>query len=215
MPIHPPTGRSVLQHDRMDVRERILDSMQELALTHGVLPSLDAVAKDVGLSKGGLIHHLPNRIALVDGLIVRAVRAVNQEMRQAAEQGRAAETWLQLSLPDPGELDLFRAMLVALKALGSGENQLSTVLAEATQRWDDLLRKELGDQARARIVRLVGDGLFLNALAGTPVERADVETIVQTLTGPPHDRSLARQYHGPGPAGLPEPGDGRDDHPHY
>ncbi len=159
--------------------------MQELALTHGVLPSLDAIAKDVGLSKGGLIHHFPNRIALVDGLIVRAVRAVDQEMRQAAEQGRAAETWLQLSLPDPGELDLFRAMLVALKALGSGENQLCTVLAEATQRWDDLLRKELGDQARARIVRLVGDGLFMNALAGTPVERADVETIVQTLTGPP------------------------------
>lgn len=177
----------------MTSRDDILAAMRRLTIDTGVLPSMDDVARAAGLSKGGLIHHFATRAALVDGLIGRAVAEVDEGMALAAAAGHAARSWLRLSAPDGDELELYRAMTVALKALGSAQGSAanqdsaqlgaSVLVAVAIARWDALLTAELGDATDALIVRLVGDGLFLNALSGTPVPQQDVDAIEHRLGG--------------------------------
>jgi hypothetical protein len=54
-------------------------------------------------------------------------------------------------------------------------------VTEADQRWRRMLTAELGDPVRARVVRLVGDGLFMAALTGPPPTSAEVEQLLDHL----------------------------------
>ena len=51
--------------------------------------------------------------------------------------------------------------------------------------WDELLAGELGDADRALVVRLVGDGLLLNAISGTPLAQERVAALVDHLVSRP------------------------------
>ena len=158
----------------MDTRLRILQAARELALERGVIPSLDAVAAAARVSKGGLMHHFRSRAALVDGLARQALDEVDVVMEAAAAEGRAAETWLRLSVPGPDEAALYRAMMVAFRAVEAGNQGVIELAGAATSRWQDLLHAEVGDPTQALIIRLVGDGLLMNAVAGTPAANVDV-----------------------------------------
>lgn len=150
----------------MDLRDRILDHTRRLTLDLGVIPSLNAVAAASGVSKGGLMHHFPTRAALVDGLARRALDEIDRAMATAAAEGRAAAAWLSLSVPAGDDLELFRAMAVAHRALEHPGGGVLAESAAAVERWERLIADEVGDPVRARVVRLVGDGLAGNALAG-------------------------------------------------
>lgn len=164
-------------------RDRILDVTRRLTLEHGTIPSLNAVAEASGVSKGGLMHHFPSRAALVDGLARRALDEIDLAMREAAAEGRAAAAWLGLSVPRGDDLDLFRAMAVAHRALEGPESGVLADAAAAIARWERLIADEVGDPVRARIIRLVGDGLAGNALAGLddPVVDVDLATLLDHL----------------------------------
>ena len=172
----------------MTSRNDILTSMRTLTVTTGVLPSMDDIARATGLSKGGLIHHFPTRSALIDGLIGQAIAELDAAMVDAAAAGQAAQTWLRLSVPTGEERELYRAMTVALKALGatktgSAHSAASAVVSAAMSRWDALLTAELGDATTALVVRLIGDGLFLNALSDTMIPAGRIGEIEQRLAG--------------------------------
>ena len=47
--------------------------------------------------------------------------------------------------------------------------------------WDELLAGELEDADQALVVRLVGDGLLLNAISGTPLAQEQVAALVDHL----------------------------------
>jgi AcrR family transcriptional regulator len=150
----------------MQMRDAILAEARRLTLERGVVPSLNAVAEAAGVSKGGLMHHFPTRAALVDGLAGQALDEVDRAMSAAAESGSAASAWLRLSVPAGEELELFRAMAVAHRALEAPGAATIAAATEATARWERMIADEVGDPVRARIIRLVGDGLAMNALAG-------------------------------------------------
>ena len=160
-----PVGLSATL-DVMDLRDRILDHTRRLTIERGVIPSLNAVAEASGVSKGGLMHHFPTRAALVDGLARRALDEVDRAMTAAAAEGRAAEAWLGLCVPTGDEIELFRAMTVAHRALEHPGEGVLGAAATAIERWERLIADEVGDPVRARVIRLVGDGLAGNALAG-------------------------------------------------
>lgn len=171
----------------MTSREDILASMRTLTLATGVLPSMDSIARDTGLSKGGLIHHFPTRAALIDGLIGQAIAELDAAMSSAAAAGHAAQTWLRLSVPTGEERELYRAMAVTLKAVGAtkagpAHTAASAAISAAMSRWDALLTAELGDATTALMVRLIGDGLFLNALLDTMIPAERIGEIEHRLT---------------------------------
>jgi AcrR family transcriptional regulator len=141
-----------------------------LTLQQGRVPSLNGVAAEAGVSKGGLVHHFRSRAAIVEGLALEAIATTDQAMIAAAERGEAGRTWLRLSAPTDAEVEVYRAMVVAFRALGEGGSAVIAQTVEATARWEALIAAEVGDADRARLIRLVGDGLLMNAVTGVRVE---------------------------------------------
>jgi AcrR family transcriptional regulator len=163
----------------MDRRALILDAARSLTLERGVVPSLNETAATAGVSKGGLVHHFPSRAALVQGLAVAALEEVDAAMTTAAAGGRAAETWLRISVPAGEDVTLFRALAIAHRAVEAPGDDVATASREAIARWESLIQVETGDATRARVIRLVGDGLAANVIAG--IEAAPTEAELDDL----------------------------------
>lgn len=169
------------------LRDRVLDALQQLVLDGDPAPTLDAVAAAAGVSKGGLLHHFRDRRALAHGLVHRAVAETDAAMTAAAERGSAAETWLRLSATDGPEQAAARALLSLLR-VSVGNVDLPPEVDVAVRHWQSVIEAEVGDPVRAEVVRLVGDGLFIEALLGSPPapERLDAlvaHLLVNTATG--------------------------------
>jgi AcrR family transcriptional regulator len=163
----------------------VLDAMQELTVRDGQPPSIQAIAQAVGRSKQAVLHYFPDRDALEAALAARALGRVDAEMTAAARRGDAAATYLRLSVPTGDD----RA--VALTVLGSLRTRASLPpeVDEAIDRWERLIAEELGSPVRAEVVRLVADGLFVEALVGAPPPPARVEALVDHLVGPGSQRN--------------------------
>jgi AcrR family transcriptional regulator len=161
-------------------RERLLDAAEELITAGQVPPALDAVAAAAGVSKGGLLYHFDKQ-SLLRALVTRAVRRFDERLTAAAAEGTMAAAWLRLSVPAPGERTLYRAIMSMMRLTATGEFDLPQEVGAAEERWQQLLTAELGDPVRARLVRLVGDGLFMAALTGPPPTSAEVEQLLHHL----------------------------------
>ncbi|MGZ5403892.1 MAG: hypothetical protein ACXWDL_04530, partial [Nocardioides sp.] len=148
----------------MEQRERILEAVGELTTARRRLPSLLEVAREVGLTKQGVLHYFPTRAALDAAVVARAVARVDTAMEEAAgaRGGSPTATYLRLSSPDDG--DCAAAVVVLAAAAQRPEGGLLPEAQEAASRWETLIADEVGDAVRAEVVRLVGDGLFVEAL---------------------------------------------------
>ena len=162
-------------------RERVLDAYADLVAS-GDSPSLEKVAAAAGVSKGGLLYHFAGTTALRDGLITRALRDTDEALLRAAAERQAARAWLRLSVPDEAQRRVWAGLLATVRLVGS-DVTLPPQLVEHEQRWQQLLTDELGDAMRAQVVRLVGDGLLLQSLSGTPPDAASVEALADHLLG--------------------------------
>lgn len=150
----------------------------------GKLPSLDRLARASGLSKGGVMHHIPTRAALVNALVLAAVKETDEELRGAAGAGTVLETWLRLSsATSVGGAPVAALARVALDAAGD-LGDVARELAAANARWEALLSAELGSPELARIVRLVGDGMLLSGLLGDSPVPVSVDELRAALRLP-------------------------------
>lgn len=157
----------------------VLDVMQDLILRNGQPPSIQAIARKLGRSKQAVLHYFPDRNALEAALASRAIARVDEAMTAAAARGDAAATYLRLSLPTTED----RA--VALLALASLRTQdsLPGDIDAAIERWEALIAAELGSLVRAEVVRLVGDGLYVESLFGDPPSEQRIEDLIAHLLG--------------------------------
>lgn len=148
----------------MSTRDLILDTARSHVTAHGRLPSLDVLASEAGVSKGGLMHHFSSRAALVSALIIAAVEETDRELRDAATRGEVVETWLRLSAQP--EVDGTPLTTLAVIAFGAHDDLGDAVqhIVDATEQWEALIAAEVGDTTRARIIRMVGDGMLLQSL---------------------------------------------------
>ncbi|GAB1580840.1 TetR/AcrR family transcriptional regulator [Phyllobacterium phragmitis] len=68
--------------------DQILDSAEEILVSRGVSGlTLEAVARQAGISKGGLLHHFPSKSALEAGVEQRFVSTMCERISQRARQG--------------------------------------------------------------------------------------------------------------------------------
>jgi len=163
----------------VEQRQRILDAIQALTVANGRMPSILEVAGNVGLTKQGVLHYFPTRRALDAAVISRAVSKVDDAMKEAAAAGSPTATYLRLSSPDEDDQAAVMVLIAALRREGNG---LPPEVGQAVSRWEEMITAELGDPVRAEVVRLVGDGLFGEALiTGTPPTAERVERLVAHL----------------------------------
>ena len=172
-------------------RDRVLDAYETLLIDQGPgSATLDAVAAAAGVSKGGLLYHFASKDALVAGLLDRLRERGDIDGRnlRSAPEG-AVDYHLRTSTPGNSEVGgLARTYLAVLRlADGTTTGQLvRDALAAVDADAYSALTEELGDPVLAWIAQLVGDGLYLRTLTGTPLP-ADlgVDDLLRRLPGRP------------------------------
>lgn len=164
----------------MSQRDAILDAVTALVRTHGQLPSILDVAREVGLTKQGVLHYFPSRAALDQAVVLRAIERVDAALDAAVASG-ASVTATYLHLSRPADLDAAAAAVV-LGAVGLQAGDVLPAVLAASQRWEALIADEVGDPVRAEVIRLVGDGLLGEALAtGQEPDAARIDRLAAHL----------------------------------
>ncbi len=146
-------------------RDRILDALQDALIEDGPGgATLDAVAERASVSKGGLLYHFRSKDELYSGLLDRLdAGAAAADAATPADPDGAARYYLDGSQSADGPEE--RTLLAALRLLGTHPPARAR-MARYLDAWADGLRRAVPDPVLARLVQLVGDGLFLHALLG-------------------------------------------------
>lgn len=166
----PPAARAKL----LDAFARILVEQGERAAT------LDAVAAEAGVSKGGLLYHFKSREALVAGLAerLRELGARDAERMRDAPEGAAAY-YIRTSNYFGNEFD---RVIIALSRLGRDAGPVVLdAMQELQDAWMALLLAQIGDPGVARAVMLMGDGLYYNAALSGAAATVDDAAVAELL----------------------------------
>lgn len=151
----------------------MLDAAEDVVLRDGIgRLTLDAVAREAKLSKGGLMHHFPTKDALLEAMVHRKVESWRAEcdaaiQRQAPGPGRVARAMLELCLGDGvecGDTDCRRCsvLVAALVHDGTHVEPLRRVQREMVARAEaDGLTAGLGD-----VIHLAMGGLWFDRMFG-------------------------------------------------
>lgn len=173
-----------------DTRDRILDALEDMLLDQGLSKvTLESVAANAGVSKGGLLYHFRTKDAMIAAMVRRLGDLSDEQRARAGEGGTTVAQWY---LQPPGaisekETALVRSTLAALRSVDGNPGEIHGAVTEVMRLWDESLRSEIPDPISAEIVRLVGDGIYLGALLDLPPVDPDLHRqVVQRLLGTDH-----------------------------
>lgn len=168
-----------------DTRQLILSAAGKVVLEQGASRmTLEAVAKQAGVSKGGLLYHFPSKEDLIEGMIQHMVQGLTNRIRQEYEQdnfGTNQGRWLRaLTRANFQSQDL--ELSAGLTAAVLLQPDLLDVNRSAYQSRQALIEQDGVDLVWANIIRLVGDGIWFSELMGFAPPQEPLKTqILNTL----------------------------------
>ena len=151
---------------RTDTRARLLDAAVAVVRRDGAgALTLDAVAAEAGVSKGGLLYHFKTKRDLLDAMLEGWLEEFAAEIA-AAEEGRGfAHGYVKAS--DMGSwAAAARATEFGLLAAMVDEPGALEGVRERYAAWQNQLAAQAADPVDATVARLAADGLWLNDLLG-------------------------------------------------
>ena len=145
--------------------EELLDAAEAIVRRDGSSRlTLDAVAAEAGVSKGGLLYHFPSKEALVAAMVERMLAEFDEAHERAAhadphEPGRWTRAYVLVTAGSggPSEHETSAALLAAVAADPS-------LLDPARERYAEWRRRAADDGIApedAAIVALAADGLWM------------------------------------------------------
>lgn len=148
--------------DALETRETILDAAFRVARGGGGRFTVDAVAREAGVSKGAVLHHFPSKEALAGGMLEHQLDEFDAliERRLAEEPEGETGRWLrayvrasfEMGAGDPAVNDaLLAAMATEPGLLSSFEGRFES--------WRRRAEADGVDRTKANLVRLAVDGL--------------------------------------------------------
>ena len=151
---------------RGDTRAKLLDAASAVIRRDGPQAlTLDAVAAQAGVSKGGLLYHFRSKRELLDALVARWMDDFQRDIDAAP--GTFAESYVRASDGAKAEEAGLLAALVADPAV-------LTAVRERHETWQDRIATESGDPVDATVARLAADGLWLADLLGIAPPHGDL-----------------------------------------
>ncbi|MCS4503556.1 hypothetical protein KBTX_00742 [wastewater metagenome] len=169
--------------ERDSTRERLLLAAARLVREQGVRHlTLAAVAREAGVSKGGLIYHFPSKEALLGAMVAHLLTVTEAGIDAHRETDTGAGSWTRgylatCSPPERGEHPDNR-MAAAVLAAGAGAPALLDPIRERQPAWRAALADDGIDAVDAMVVRLAADGLWMNDLFALPALDADERAAV-------------------------------------
>ena len=154
---------------RADSRARLLDAATAIVGRAGAANlTIDGVAAESGLSKGGVLYHFPSKRALLEGMLEKLLAEAETRSQGLREQGYSSlEAWIE---SERTQTDTERTTSLALLA-NAAENPSLLDAAQPTirQRFQEITR-EAKDPEFALILLLATEGLrFLAMLRLLPL----------------------------------------------
>ncbi|MBZ5582555.1 MAG: TetR/AcrR family transcriptional regulator [Acidobacteriia bacterium] len=159
-----------------NTKNKILNAAESIALRDGAARlTLDAVALEAGLSKGGVLYNYPSKDALVRGMVGRLIEQTEAEMVRIAQsdpepRGRLLRSYLTVTFPENGSAQAAHGNQVAavlLTAILTNPSLLEPVRRHFIE-IERRLMAEGTEEYMVHIVRLAADGLWLSEMLHMP-----------------------------------------------
>lgn len=165
-------------------REKVLDAFEHVLLVEGErAATMDRVAAEAGVSKGGLLYHFASKVAMEEALIERMDHLVAVDMEEmVADPAGPAAAFIRSSAQTGDELDR------AITAVGRLATNGSPLSGDAIRRlrviWRETLAPFVPSELGLELILLVSDGVYFNnALTiGSVPEIADMEALITMVT---------------------------------
>ena len=164
-----------------ETRDSICEAAIQIAARDGLLAmTLDNVAKEAGVSKGGVMYHFPSKNQLVSGVLEYFGNKVEQTVLQRIADDpnprfRWARSMLTSFFPDPNSppppdgtlsVDLMDRFMLAAIAAAVNSPDLIEPLRQVGRRLCQRLLSDPGDGIEQLLIWLAVDGLFLWQFVG-------------------------------------------------
>jgi len=170
-------------------RDKVLDAFESILIGQGErAATIEAVAAEAGVSKGGLLYHFGSKQALMGGLLERLEALVDADVAamSSAADGPAA-FYIRTSSYTGSALD--RAIVATSRLAQGSYAEAVSALQRMRRRWFDVIVGAVDDPAVARTIMLIGDGLYYNAAlsdgwtdATSLMEATDVESLLAVVS---------------------------------
>lgn len=147
-------------------RERVLDAFESVLISQGErAATLEAVAKEAGVSKGGLLYHFGSKADLTAGLVDRLRALTDDDLDNMNRAGEGPVSfYVRTSIMEDDALD--RALIATSRLAQGGSTTAAEGLREVRHRWADAIRPHVRDETALELVMLVSDGLYFNNSLG-------------------------------------------------
>lgn len=166
-------------------RDVILDAAQRIAAERGAgRITLDEVAKESGLSKGGLLYHFAGKEALIQGMLERLIERTSVVREEHAREltGSHHATLRALLATRNREDVLDPHVAMAILAAAAEQPALLDPLRQHIAHVRELITAESGDQPLFWLLWAAADGLLFQQLLGiAPFEPEQRDAIHQQL----------------------------------
>jgi AcrR family transcriptional regulator len=151
---------------RSDTRQRLLGAAAAVVRRDGAQAlTLDAVAAEAGVSKGGLLYHFASKRELLDAMLDGWLEEFAAEI-ETAEEGRGFAHGYVRASDMSGWAAADRATEFGLLAAMVDQPGTLRRVRERYAAWQERLAAEAADPVEATVARLAADGLWLNDLLG-------------------------------------------------
>jgi len=177
------------QKPSSQTRDAILRAANKVVIEGGVIRlTLEAVARQAKVSKGGLLYHFPSKEALITGMIEQLNEEFNARIRQEYENDSgdpARGRWLRAFIRATFSSDQVAVSSGLLAAASINPDLLAPNRVNYHQ-WQQQIERDGFDPAKATLIRLAVDGLWFSEILGfAPPEeplRSDVLSALISLT---------------------------------
>ena len=145
--------------------------------------TLDAVAREAGISKGGLLYNFPNKEALLEAMVAAMIARIDEQKREieaALPEGPNRALRGALALQKEEVID--RRAGLAILAAGAENPCLLAPLRERLAELHADIAATSADPLMAYVVWLARDMLMMwDTLGLTPFEEQEVEALLARL----------------------------------
>ncbi|MEH1845187.1 MAG: TetR/AcrR family transcriptional regulator [Nostoc sp.] len=168
-------------------RNALLEAAARVMVAHGSKAlTLEAVAREAGISKGGLLYHFPNKEALIAGMLQQLIDQKTASLKHELEQDDAPDTpghWLRAYIRSYENHNTHSgAMQSALLAAVAENPELLKPWQEKFADWQRQIEASELDPAIATVIRLAINGLTFAYLFGLGVPQESLhKQVIETL----------------------------------
>lgn len=173
---------------RSETRDKLLSAAIQIITTQGIERlTLDAVAREAAVSKGGLLYHFPSKEALIARVVSYLIDTFNAAIEKELENSHtdnSSKDWLKAYVKasfntSQPPLPLIGGLFTAI----TNNPELLEPARVACAEWQRHFDESGLDAVRAGMIRLATEGLY-------PVEMFGVEPIQEPLRSQLQDAIL-------------------------